>query len=149
MDQLKAKFAKKQKGQTFAAESVEYRIINVAKAIDEEKELKKSLKELQSDLEVSSKEAIEHLTDEEVLDLLKKKWINPLLDSLANLPQVLINDLATKLQKLSKKYETTYLDLDTEIRETEEALASMIDDLEADEFDKKGLLELQKLLRGE
>ena len=72
-----------------------------------------------------------------------------MLDSLANLPQILINDLATKLQKLSKKYETTYLDLDTEIRETEEALASMIDDLEADEFDKKGLLELQKLLRGE
>ena len=61
----------------------------------------------------------------------------------------MINDLSTKLQKLSKKYETTYLDLDTEIRKTEESLASMIDELEADEFDKKGLAELQKLLRGE
>ena len=143
------KQAKKFKGQKFSNESLEYKIITIAKAIDEEKELKKNLKTLQSNLEVSSKKAIESLTDDEVFELLKKKWINPLLDSLSNLPQTLINDLATKLQKLSKKYETTYLDLDTEIRKTEKSLASMIDDLEADEFDKKGLLELQKLLRGE
>lgn len=143
------KFAKKQKGQKYAVESLEYRIITIAKAIDEEKELKKTIKNQESILEVSSKKAIESLSDEEVLDLLKKKWINPLLDSLSNLPGVLINDLSTKLQKLSKKYETTYLDLDTEIRKTEESLASMIDELEADEFDKKGLAELQKLLRGE
>ena len=143
------KQAKKFKGQNFSSESLEYKIITIAKAIDEEKELKKNLKTLQSNLEVSSKKAIESLTDNEVFELLKKKWINPLLDSLSKLPQTLINDLAAKLQKLSKKYETTYLDLDTEIRKTEESLASMIGDLEADEFDKKGLLELRKLLRGE
>ncbi len=143
------KQAKKFKGQKFSNESLEYKIITIAKAIDEEKELKKNLKTLQSNLEASSKKVIESLTDDEVFELLKKKWINPLLDSLSKLPQTLINDLAAKLQKLSKKYETTYLDLDTEIRKTEESLASMIDDLEADEFDKKGLLELQKLLRGE
>ena len=143
------KQAKKFKGQKYASETLEYKIITIAKAIDEEKELKKNLKTLQSNLEVSSKKAIEGLTDSEVLELLKKKWINPLIYTLSNLPQTLLNDLATKLQKLSKKYETTYLDLDTEIRKTEESLAAMIDDLEADEFDKKGLIELQKLLRGE
>ena len=100
-------------------------------------------------LEVASKKAIEALTDQEVLDLLKKKWINPLLSNLSKLPESLLGELSTKLQKLSKKYETTYLDLDNEIRNTEDSLAKMIDELEADEFDKKGLLELQKLLRGE
>ncbi len=144
-----SKFAKQQKGQKFAAETVEYRLINVAKAIEEEKELKKKLKSQQSELEIASKKAIENLSDDEVLELLKKKWISPLLDSLAKLPQILISEFAIKLQKLAKKYETTYLDLDKEIKETEESLATMIDELEADEFDKKGLLELQKLLRGE
>lgn len=39
--------------------------------------------------------------------------------------------------------------LDSEIKATEDSLANMINDLDADEFDKKGLIELKKLLRGE
>ena len=143
------KYVKKLKGQKPSPESVDAKVIIIAKAIDEEKELKKKIKIQQSELEVASKKAIESLTDEEVLILLNKKWISPLMDSLKKLPEVLLGELSTKLQKLSKKYETTYLDLDTQIRDTEKSLAGMIDDLDADEFDKKGLLELQKLLRGE
>lgn len=143
------KYAKKLKGQKFELESFEYKMISIAKVIDEEKELKKVVKKQESDLEIASKKAIESLSDAEALELLKKKWIDPLLKSLSKLPEILLNDLGTKVQKLSKKYETTYLDLEEEIRKTETSLASMIDDLDADEFDKKGLLELKKLLRGE
>ena len=144
-----SKYAKKLKGQRLEQESLDYKIMTIAKAIDEEKELKKKIKVQESDLEVASKKTIEKLTDEDALLLLKKKWISPLLKSLAKLPELLLNEFATKLQKLSKKYETTYLDLDTQIRDTEKSLSDMIDDLDADEFDKKGLLELQKLMRGE
>lgn len=143
------KYVKKLKGQKPAEGSLDAKLVSIAKAIDEEKELKKKLKTLQSELEVASKKAIENLSDEEVLELLKKKWIAPLTDSLGQLPETLLGELSTKLQRLSKKYETTYLDLDTQIRDTEASLSDMIDDLDADEFDKKGLLELQKLLRGE
>lgn len=144
-----SKYAKRLKGQRLEQDSLDYKIMTIAKAIDEEKELKKKIKVQESDLEVASKKAIEKLTDEDALLLLKKKWIVPLLKSLAKLPELLLNEFATKLQKLSKKYETTYLELDTQIRDTEKSLSDMIDDLDADEFDKKGLLELQKLLRGE
>lgn len=143
------KYVKKLKGQKPAEGSLDAKLVSIARAIDEEKELKKKLKTLQSELEVASKKAIENLSVEEVLELLKKKWIAPLTDSLGQLPETLLGELSTKLQKLSKKYETTYLDLDTQIRDTEASLSDMIDDLDADEFDKKGLLELQKLLRGE
>ena len=143
------KYVKKLKGQKPTEGSLDAKLVLIARAIDEEKELKKKLKTLQSELEVASKKAIENLSDEEVLELLKKKWIVPLMDSLGKLPETLLGELSTKLQKLSKKYETTYLDLDTQIRDTEASLSDMIDDLDADEFDKKGLLELQKLLRGE
>lgn len=143
------KYVKKLKGQKISADSLESKMVIIAKAIDEEKELKKTIKNQQSELELLSKKSIETLTNEEVFELLKKKWIAPLLLSLSKLPESLLNEFTTKLQKLSKKYETTYLDLDMEIRSTEKSLAQMIDELEADEFDKKGLLELQKLLRGE
>lgn len=143
------KYAKKLKGQKYADETIEARIITISKAIDEEKELKKILKLQLSEMDVASKHTIENLSDEEVFELLKKKWILPLVYSLAKLPEFVLNELSTNLLKLSKKYEITYLDLDTQIRDTEKSLSNMIDDLEADEFDKKGLLELQKLLRGE
>lgn len=143
------KYFKKLKGQRFEQGSLDYKINVIAKAIDEEKALKKIIKTQQSDLEVASKKAIEQLSDSDALLLLNKKWIIPLLVSLTKLPELLLNEFATRLQKLSKKYETTYLDLDSQIKDTEKSLSDMIDDLDADEFDKKGLLELQKLLRGE
>lgn len=143
-----SKYVKKLKGQKIEADSVDAKVIAIARAIDEEKELKKTLKSQESQLEVATKKAIENLTDEEALELLKKKWISPLLASLLRLPELLLSEFSTKLLKLSKKYETTYLDLDTQINNTEEELAKMIDDLDADEYDKKGLIELQKLLRG-
>ncbi len=143
------KYAKSLKKQTLAQDSLDYKIVNVAKLIDEEKQLKKIIKEQQSNLEIASKEAIEHLNDDEVLELLKLKWINPIIQSLNKLPELLINELSVKIHKLSKKYETTYLDLEAQIKETETALSNMIDELDADEFDSKGLQEFQKLLRGE
>ena len=142
------KYAKSLKGQNFAADSLENKIINVATLIEEEKVLKKTVKSEQSHLETITKEAIENLSKEEVLELLKEKWISPLIDSLNKLPELLINELSTKIIKLSKKYETTYLDLDAQIKENEISLSSMIDELTGDEFDLKGLSELQKLLRG-
>ena len=41
------------------------------------------------------------------------------------------------------------LDVEKQIAESEAAVATMIDDLEGDEFDMLGLKELQKLLKGE
>ena len=144
-----SKYAKKLKGLKLEEDSTDNKILKIARAIEDEKELKKIIKIQQSNLEVSSKEAIEKLTDDDALLLLKMKWITPLVKSLSKLPETLLNEFSSKLLKLSKKYETTYLDLDTQIRETEKSLSDMISDLDADEFDKKGLLELQKLLRGE
>ena len=53
------------------------------------------------------------------------------------------------VQGLQKKYETTYFDIEKEIKETEASLCSMIDDLVGDEYDMKGLSELKSLLSGE
>ena len=41
------------------------------------------------------------------------------------------------------------LEVEDQIAQSEKEIAAMIDDLEGDEFDMKGLKELQKLLKGE
>ncbi len=139
------KIAKKEHNNSTAAQCA----VKVNNLIEEEKGLKKEIKELSSKLEVKTIETIKSLSDENVKGLLKDKWVLPICSAIEKIPDIVLNEFVAKVQKLSKKYDTTYLNIDDEIRETEKSLSSMIDELEADEFDKKGLEELQKLLRGE
>lgn len=56
--------------------------------------------------------------------------------------------LSNQLQALVEKYRITYADNARAIRQSERELAGMLDELEGNEFDLKGLAELQTLLVG-
>lgn len=115
----------------------------------EEKSLKAGIKKLSAELESKTKETIESLSDEQTFNLLKEKWITPLVESLMKLPDYMINELVSKIDDLAKKYETTFEQVEKEIAETEQSLCSMIDELCGNEFDLAGLAELKKMLGGE
>lgn len=114
--------------------------------IEKEKKLKKEVKEKAAALHQLTKETIENLSDDNVLRLLDLKWIQPLCNSLAALPVGVINDLVARTKALADKYAVTYVELESQIRESEESLSALIDDLEGSEFDMLGLREFQKLL---
>lgn len=120
----------------------------VAALATEEKELKAAIKKDAGLLEGKTKETIESLSDEQVIDLLKDKWITPLIQSLMKLPDSIVNELVSKLEALTKKYETTFAEVETQISETEKTLSAMIDNLEGNEFDMLGLSEFKKMLGG-
>lgn len=115
----------------------------------EEKGLKKEIKSETAKLHMLTKETIENLTDSMVCELLDKKWIGNLLESINKLPDTIVDNLVSKIQALVSKYKTTYFELEKEIKETEIKLASMIDELEGNEYDMKGLSEFKALLLGE
>ena len=116
---------------------------------EEEKTLKAVIRNENAALEAKTKETIENLSDEQVIELLKEKWIHPLIQNLMQLPDRIVGELVTKLEMLEKKYETTFAQVEEDIRETERALSAMIDELEGNEFDMLGLREFRKLLGGE
>ena len=120
----------------------------VAALATEEKELKSAIKKDAGLLEGKTKETIESLSDEQVIDLLKDKWVTPLIQSLMKLPDSIVNELVSKLEALTKKYETTFAEVEAQISETENTLSAMIDDLEGNEFDMLGLSEFKKMLGG-
>lgn len=97
---------------------------------------------------MKTKAAIEHLTDEQIREFLKIKWIDPIVSELLGLPDNIVNKLAAILENLSKKYDTTFAEIDKEIKETEHGICGMIDELAGNEFDMKGLEEFKKLLGG-
>lgn len=111
----------------------------------EEKELKSAVKKAAAALEIRTKETIEALTDTQVLELLRLKWIDPVTHNLSLLLERTISNFVTKIEILGKKYENTLSELENDIRKTEKALSAMIDELEGSEADMLGLGELQKL----
>jgi len=139
--------ADQKKGLTIEKESLEEIILKVDELIAEEKKLKTQIKTEAAALHLKTKETIENLTDEQVVELLELKWIVPVVSSLNNLPETIITTLTNKVQALADKYAITYSDVAKEIAAAESTLASMIDDLECNEFDMKGLKELKALLK--
>jgi len=133
---------------SFEEGSYEYIVVRANALIAEEKELKNAVKEKAAQLHLKTKETIEGLSDEQVIELLKEKWIKPLIDNLMQLPDSIVAELVAKLETLAKKYETTFAEVETQIEETEKSLSAMIDDLDGSEFDMLGLAELKKLLGG-
>lgn len=125
------------------------KLTRVETLFKEEKELKAKIKKETAELHSLTKETIEKLTDEQVYMFLEKKWIESLVVNLNKLPDHIIDDLVDKIQKLQSKYKTTYYEVEEQIKETESILCSMIDELDGNEFDRKGLSEFKKLLMGE
>lgn len=125
------------------------KLTRVETLFKEEKELKAKIKKETAELHSLTKETIEKLTDEQVSMFLEKKWIESLVVNLNKLPNRIIDDLVDKIQKLQSKYKTTYYEVEEQIKETESILCSMIDELDGNEFDRKGLSEFKKLLMGD
>ncbi|MFR6080826.1 MAG: type I restriction-modification system subunit M [Roseburia sp.] len=120
----------------------------IAKINDEEKSLKAEIKTKSASLETKTKDIIENLSDEQASELLKAKWINPLIQNIMQLPDRIIKELVANIELLEKKYETTFEEIENEITETEKVISGMIDELEGSESDMLGLKELKKLLGG-
>ena len=131
-------------------ESVALRTLleKVESLVKSEKEIKAEIKAKSAALQAKTKDTIERLSDEQALDLLEKKWIAPLIESIHKLPDTVIDSLVSKIQALQNKYATTFFEVEQQISETEATLSGMIDDLEGNEYDMLGLNELKKLLGG-
>ena len=124
-------------------------LIKADKLLTEEKIIKKQIKDDMAKLHIKTKETIEKMSDETAIDLIKEKWITPLVRSIGSMPQTVINELIVKLAALNKKYETTFEDVEKQISETEKSLIHQIDQLTGGDFDMKGLAAFKKLLGGE
>ena len=146
--EAKLLLAEAKKSGDFEPESYEARIIQAADWLAEEKALKAAIKQEAAALHLMTKKTIEELSDAQVHELLERKWIIPLSDELHGLPDQQIDGLTRRLDALVQKYQITYADNAREIQQTESALVGMIEELDANEFDLKGLAKLKTLLAG-
>ena len=137
------------KGETFSAESFEGKLLAVVTLQAEEKTLKSSFKAANETLLEATRLKITTLTQEEINHLLLLKWVKPIVDALNKLPNQVLQQLTNKLQALAEKYAQTYGDIARETQEIEQSLATMMGELQGNDFDMQGLKELQTFLQGE
>ena len=130
-------------------DSYEAKVKEVASLIEEEKKIKEELKVRERLLIDATISAIKELTDEEAVDLLRKKWVAPLIDSLAKMPGEVISDLTEKIKHLVEKYAVTYQDIANRVSKSEEKLHALIGELQGDTADMLGLSEFRKTLKTE
>jgi len=143
---IRAEIKKKVKIEKKSFEAI---ILKVDELITEEKAVKAKIKSETTALHNHTKIYIENLSEEQVLHVLELKWISPVVTSLNSLPSTIIKNLTNKVQLLADKYETTYSGVAKEIHKAEKTLATLMGDLQGNEFDMQGLTELKALLNGE
>lgn len=135
------------------AKEVEPEILTILKKVEklaaEEKATKKKVKDNSAAIHLETKARIEQLSNEEVKELLRDKWITPVISGLSNLHVNIVKEFVSKLEALSKKYETTFFEVEEEIRNVESDLTNMLDQLTGNDYDMQGLAEFKKLLGGE
>ena len=142
-----AEIKKALKSESIEPETKE-KLKRVAELNSKEKSLKAEHKTERALLEENTKSIIENLSDDQVVILLKEKWINPLIKCLMRLPENVVAELVAKLEALAKKYEITFEDVESQIEEAEKSLSAMLDELEGGEYDMLGLAEFKKILGG-
>ncbi len=75
---------------------------------------------------------------------LELKWIVPITSAIEAMPDVVISTLGDTITALNEKYAVTFDEIETNISESEQSLATLISQLTGDEYAIKGLSNLIK-----
>lgn len=124
------------------------KLSSVLMLLEEEKDLKKEIKEGKAELHELTKITIENLSDEQANELLKLKWIDPLVESIRRLPDVLIKEITKEMSSLQQKYAKTFVEVSDEIENSKNDLGFFLDELTGSEFDLEGISKFKILLNG-
>ena len=130
----------------FETDTDDGKIVNIKKKTEEKSAVSKKAKALVSELEQRAVEKMAALTDEEVNDLLIKKWIGPVIQHIDNDVEQTVMKFVNALQSLKNEYSNPIPEIDSQITELESSLNKILGelcgseaDMEAIELFRKGL----------
>lgn len=132
----------------FVEGSIDDILVKALVATEQEKALKKTIKEMRAALHELTKQTIEALSDADARMLLEEKWITPLYARIYGLANDVIDSLIAAVQKLAAKYAETFNDVEAQISTAETELADLLEDLTGNEFDMKGIAAIKRVMGG-
>lgn len=100
---------------------------------------KKKINEARKQLDADTQSAILCLSDADVDRLLGKKWIDPVCHAIADIFGAVLTSLQEQVTALADKYSEPLCHVEEEMRSTDSTLASLISQLQGDDFALLGL----------
>lgn len=116
----------------------------IVKLWEEQKSKNNQIKNEKQALIDKTVEAIENLSDENISLFLHKKWIDPIVCGIDETLAEVLSTFENKVRALSRKYAISYKQLNEDLKESQNELSDLINELAGDEFAIKGLVELIK-----
>ena len=141
LDKAKIKKDAKAKGDEIEPET-KAKLVKLVKLWEEQTKVKKEIKEAKAELIDKTKEAIEHLTNEEVELFLHKKWIDPVVAGINDTLTDVLKAVETRVTALANKYAVSYKELGEQMAEAKQQMADLVADLTGDEYALEGLRNL-------
>ena len=115
-------------------------------AIAKEKALRKQVKTIETGLEDKAKEKIEALSEEEIHELLEKKWVSPIISAIDKAGEGVLTQFVASFVELEKKYANPLAELSESIEETSGALKTSLDELVGSDADMTAIKMLMEEL---
>lgn len=145
---IKKRITSLRRAADFEPGSLEEILAEAERELANASEAKKSAAEQYDALHEKTKEVIENLSDDEVRELLKVKWVDSVMADFNSIPDIELARLSEAVKHLDEKYSTTMSDVQVEIATAESALVSMLGQMTGSEKDMEGMRALQEMLGG-
>ena len=125
-------------------EETKKKLARIVELWDEQTKTRKDIRTKEDELVCMTADKIEHLTDAEVEMLLHEKWIELVCRGIDGTLTAVLSDIESSVNKLAKKYATSYRSLQQEEKTEQDALAALTDELTGDSYAVEGLRQLFK-----
>jgi len=134
--------------ESFDEDSGEFRVVALSKALKAKSRATSSHNAAKKAIEVRTMEVMDGLSDEQAVDLLKKKWIEPYICNISTLACGTVEGLIYKVESIYDKYEVTYEKEAAEIALLESEISGLLGNLQGSGTDKAGCDMWAEFLRG-
>lgn len=119
-------------GYQFPKDSTEALLVKISAANENVKYLKRDVSQYEKELEETTKNAIENLSDKQVLSLLHEKWISPLYIRLCNMTKEVVLDVTKQIEHLNVKYQHGLVEVENQINKASKELLELLNKLKVD-----------------
>ena len=132
---------------TYLKKNININLKNAQDAIASEKKYLKEIKDKTTKLDKKAEDKLMFLTEEEIKDCLKDKWIKPITDGIKNSLDNILNTFIKNVENLSKKYSTTLSDIEAEITSKDSEITDLFNQLTGCDSDMKAIEILKDILK--
>lgn len=129
-------------------DSFESQILEINELTNQKSKIKKTLTSLEQTLVLESYQKYASLSHTDIFKLLIDKWSEPIIDQIIKQGAEIIDDYIAKFENLENKYKYTFNDINAEIKENEQKLVELLQDLGGNESDMQAINELINILGG-